>query len=200
MEELICHGARRGKQFTFALLDEWVPVTKVLKRCEALAQLARRYFTSHGPATLQDFSWWSGLTMADARAGHCSVESHFNREIVDGRVHWFARNEATSKDVPLTAHLLPGFHEFLVGYKDRSAVLGSQHVQRYAQPNTGGMLSPAIVINGRVVGTWKRVLKAASVVIAPTLFTSLRKADKHAVAVATHRYGAFLTLLPVLAQ
>lgn len=200
MEGLICHGARRGKQFTFALLDEWVPVTKVLKRCEALAELARRYFTSHGPATLQDFGWWSGLTMADARAGLGSVESHFNKEIVDGRVHWFARNEVTSKDVPLTAHLLPAFDEFLVGYKDRSAVLDSQHVQRYAQPNTGGMLSPTIVMNGRVVGTWKRVLKAGSVVIAPTLFTSLSKADKHAVAVATHRYGAFLTLPPVLAQ
>lgn len=65
---VICFGAREGKQQTFALLDEWAPTARRMARDEALAEIARRYFTSHGPATLQDFAWWSGLTVANAQA------------------------------------------------------------------------------------------------------------------------------------
>jgi len=69
LDGLICSGPRLGNQFTYTLLDERVPETKTLNREEALAKLTRRYFTSHGPATLQDFIWWSGLTAADAKNG-----------------------------------------------------------------------------------------------------------------------------------
>ena len=199
MEGLICHGARRNKQFTFALLDEWVRVTHDLTKDEALAQLARRYFASHGPATLQDFKWWSGLTMAEVKAGVDSIDSHFKKATVDGRTHWFAKDASSIRDVQPAAYLLPAFDEFLVGYKDRSAVLGGNDDRHHRQPNAGGMLGPTIVINGRVVGTWKRTLSKGSVVIAPKLFTSLSKTEKQAVSRAAVRYGAFLGLQLVLA-
>ena len=198
MEGLICHGVRRGKQFTFALLDEWVRATDNLTRDEALSELAKRYFTSHGPATLQDFKWWSGLTMAEVSAGLGSIDSHFKQASVDGRTHWFAKDAPKAKDVQPAAYLLPAFDEFLVGYRDRSAVLGGNSDRQPGQRNAGSMLSPAIVINGRVVGTWKRTLNKGSAIIAPKLFTSLSRTEKRAVARAAVRFGAFLRLRPVL--
>ena len=87
---VICSGARRGKQFTYALLDEVVPVSRKLDHDEALAELTRRYFTSHGPATPQDFAWWSGLTANDARTGLAMNSACLAREVIDGQDYWFA--------------------------------------------------------------------------------------------------------------
>src|SRR6185437_4961819 len=89
---LICFGPRTGKQQTFALLDEWVPEARHLGRDEALAELAKRYFTGHGPATLHDFMWWSGLTSADAKAGLDLAKPHLACEAVDGQMYWFAHD------------------------------------------------------------------------------------------------------------
>ncbi|HEX8922520.1 MAG TPA: winged helix DNA-binding domain-containing protein, partial [Pyrinomonadaceae bacterium] len=88
LDGLTCYAARRGKQFTFALLEEWVAEARTLERDEALAELARRYFTSRGPATLQDFVWWSGLTTADARAGLEMAKPHLTKEIIKGQTYW----------------------------------------------------------------------------------------------------------------
>src|SRR5882724_2266639 len=107
LDEVICSGARKGKQFTYALLDERAPQTKTFTRDEALAELARRYFTSHGPATLQDFTWWSGLSAADARAGLDMVKSGFIREDADAQTYWFAAYRPNPTDVDSTVHLLP---------------------------------------------------------------------------------------------
>ena len=90
LDGVICSGARKGKQFTYALLEERVPQVKPLKREEALAELTRRYFTTRGPATLQDFTWWSGLTMADAKKGIEMVRSQFVSEVLEGQTYWFA--------------------------------------------------------------------------------------------------------------
>jgi hypothetical protein len=199
MEGLICHGVRRGKQFTFALLDEWVRVSHYLTPDEALAELAKRYFASHGPATLEDFKWWSGLTMAEVKAGVGSLDSRFQQASVDGTAHWFAKDAARAKDVRPTAYFLPAFDEFLVGYKDRSAVLAGTYARQDGQRSAGSMLSPAIVIDGRVLGTWRRTLNKGSVMVTPILFTSLSKTEKRAVAAAAVRYGAFLKRQLVLA-
>jgi hypothetical protein len=196
LEGLICHATRRGKQFTFALLDEWLPASKTLNRDETLAELANRYFASHGPATLQDFQWWSGLAMKDAKAALASIESHLQKGIVDSRVYWFAGPEPLARKAPAPASVsfLPAFDEFLVGYRDRSAMLDPDLAPRHTQPNTGGMLSPTIILNGRVVGTWRRMLKKGFVLIAPIPFTPLNRHEKKALAVAAAEYGAFLGL------
>jgi Winged helix DNA-binding domain len=194
---LVCYAARRGKQFTFALLDEWVPVGKTLERDEALAELARRYFTSHGPATLQDFVWWSGLQTADARAGLAMAQPRLVQEIIGGQAYWLSSSTPAAKSATPTAYLLPPFDEYTVAYKDRSAVLDPSSAK---QVNVGnGIFSPVIVINGQVVGTWKRTLKKGAVVITPSPFTSLKRAETRALIAAAHRYGAFLELPAVLA-
>jgi hypothetical protein len=197
-EGLICFGTREGKQQTFALLAEWVSLAKTMARDEALAELARRYFTTHGPATLHDFVWWSGLTTSDASVGLEMAKPHLVPEVIDGQTYWLPLSIPTAIDTSPTAYLLPAFDEYLVGYKDRNAILDPMYVK---QTNAGGgMLSPTIIIDGQVVGTWKRTLKKGLVVITPRWFTLLKKAQKHTFTLAALQYGAFLELPVVLAE
>ena len=194
-ECVICFGARAGKQHTFVLLDEWIPRSKLLERDAALAELAERYFTSHGPATLQDFVWWSGLSTTDARAGLEMSKSRLEEQTVADQTFWVASSSIKSKGQ--STCLLPGFDEYLVGYKDRSAVLDPRYVK---QTNAGGgMLNPTIVIDGQVVGTWKRTLERNRAVIAPQWFAPPKKSEQRALEIAARRYGTFLGLSPVIA-
>ena len=196
-EGLLCFGARDGKQQTFALLAEWVPHSKTLERDQALAELTRRYFKSHGPATLQDFVWWSGLTTSDARAGLEMAKPHLVQEVINGQAGWLSPSMPPAKETSPSAYLLPAFDEYLIAYKDRSAVLDATYVK---QTNAGGgMLSPTIVIDGQVAGTWKRTLKKGSVVIQPAWFTQPTNDQQAAFSKAAHQYGAFLGLPVVLA-
>ena len=191
-EGVLCFGARAGKQHTFALLDEWVPKSRVLERDAALAELTQRYFASHGPATLQDFVWWSGLSTADAREGLELAKPQLVREIVAGQTYWLGTSTSGTKNKVKNAYLLPGFDEYLVGYKDRSAVLNPLFARQ--TNNGGGILNPTIVINGQVVGTWKRTLQKNTVVITPLWFTSPKKSDLRSLAIAAQQYGDFLGL------
>lgn len=191
-EGLICYGAREGKQHTFALLDEWVPRAETLPRDQAMAELATRYFTGHGPATLKDFAWWSGLTDADAREGIESAGPAIIHEVIEGCEHWIARSAQTRKTSPSTAYLLPAFDEYLVGYKDRSAVLNDRFARRANAG--GGILNPTIVIRGNVVGTWKRTFKRGAVIVTPEWFTRPERAQERVLARAVQRYGEFLEL------
>ncbi len=193
----ICFGPMRGKQPTFVWLDEWVPGGKNLTRDEALAELANRYFTGHGPATLQDFRWWSGLKVADARASLEMVKSQLSQETVNGQTYWMSPDMPVTKDTSPTTYLLPGFDEYMLGYTDRSAALESIHSPKII-PGNNGMFSPTIVIDGKVAGTWKRTFKKDSVVIAVSPFTSLSEAQSRAIVVAAERYGKFVGLSPVV--
>lgn len=196
LDGLICSGARRGKQFTYALLDERVPQVKMLEREEALAEFARRYFTSHGPATLQDFVWWSGLPVADARAALEMLTSQLIHEVIDGQTYWFATSVPPvlpAKDLSQTAYLLPYFDEYTVGYTDRSAVFDPSHTHKL-DSRDNNLLSNTIVLGGQVIGTWKRTIKKDAVIITPNLFTPLNKDETCAFAAAANRYGAFLGL------
>jgi hypothetical protein len=190
---VICFGARQGKQPTFVLLDEWLPNARSLAHDEALAEVTRRYFTGHGPATLPDFVRWSGLKNADAQTGLEMVSSQLAHETIDGNVYWMPQGVSLSRQVSPTAYLLPGFDEWMLGYKDRSASLDPQHAPKIT-PGDNGRFSPTIVIGGRVAGTWKRTLKKNAVVITPSIFTSLNKTQTRAVAAAAERYGRFLGL------
>jgi hypothetical protein len=192
---LICFGAREGKQQTFALLDEWVPRGKTLDRDEALAELARRYFTSHGPATLTDFVWWSGLSAADARraveaagagAPHLAAGTAAPRTSAP-------RTSAPPHRAPRTPHhphvvLLPPYDEYTVAYRDRSAALDPKHV--VAARN--GIFGPTIVLDGRIAGTWKRRLDRDRVAIDLQTFAKLSGASARLVAGEAARYGRFV--------
>jgi hypothetical protein len=191
-EGLICFGAPSGKQQTFTLLAEWAPAAKSLDRTLALAELARRYFASHGPATLQDFTWWSGLTTLEAKAGLELANSHLEQAIINGQVFWFASYPPSAAGDTHVAYLLPAFDEYTVAYKDRSAVLDSRYAKQTLSGN--GISRPVLVINGQVVGTWKRAVKIDSVVITPAPFRTLTKAEDQALVQAAGRYAAFLNL------
>ncbi len=194
LDGVICSGARKGKQFTYALLDERVPGIKAKSRDEALAELTRRYFTSHGPATLQDFTWWSGLTTADARSAVEMVQHHLAKAKIDGKTYWLPSKMRAIKRVGRVACLLPTYDEYLIAYKDRSAALNGK------QAIPGNVVfSSAIVIGGRVVGSWKRSFQKEAVIITLSPFSPLTKAETLAVTEAAHRYGSFLGLTAVLA-
>jgi len=112
LEGLICSGAMRGKQHTYALLDERVPATRTLERDEALAELTRRYFTSHGPATVKDCAWWSGLSTTDVRAGLEMSRSQLETTVVSGKTYWFAPSMPSTPPAAPIAHLLPAYDEY----------------------------------------------------------------------------------------
>jgi Winged helix DNA-binding domain len=191
LDGIVCSGARRGKQFTYALLEERAPQARTLDRDEALAEFARRYFTGHGPATLQDFVWWSGLTGTDARAGLEMVTSQLMHEVIDGQTYWFSTSTPPAIDLPQTAYLLPNFDEYIVGYTDRSAVFDASHTKKL-DSRANILFSHTLVLDGRVVGTWKRTMKKDAVIITPSLFTPLNDTETRAFAASANRYGAFL--------
>ena len=189
---LICFGAREGKQHTFALLEEWIPRAKTLDRDEALAELARRYFTSHAPATLQDFTWWSGLSPADARRAveAAVVDAPRTPHIVPRQPDAAPRS---SHRAPRTAHhalLLSPYDEYTVAYRDRSAALDPKH----AAAARNGIFGPTVVLDGRIVGTWKRRLDRDRVEIAVEMFAKLSGASARLIAREAARYGRFVGL------
>jgi hypothetical protein len=187
-ERLICFATHQGKQPAFALLDEWVPPGKTLSRDAALAEIATRYFASHGPATLQDFIWWTGLLAADARSALEMVKSQLTQEVIDGNTHWLSPSTpSVPKHTSPAAHLLPPFDEYTVAYQDRSAVIDPDHAQQLGF----GILGPIIVLDGRVVGTWKRADSKASVTIATEAFAPLSSAETQALTSAVERYSRF---------
>lgn len=193
LDGIICSGARKGKQFTYALLEERVPAVKALGREEALAELTRRYFATRGPATLHDFTWWSGLTMTEAKEGIESVKSQFVSEEIDDRTYWFDSSISPVKEKSPTAHLLPNYDEYFIGFKDRSAI-GAAVRQAGIIGDDSAFLAHVIVLDGQLVGGWKRTLKKNAVQVEMTLVIDLTKAQERAVEEAASRYGEFLQL------
>lgn len=196
---VICFGPRAGKQHTIVLLHEWIPNARTLDRGAAIVELTRRYFTSHGPATVHDFAWWSGLTLAEIRVGLEGTASALERDTLDDRTYWFATQGLPRTRVKSpTAYLLPFYDEYTVGYRDRSAVLDPRHAKRVNAG--GGVLSPIVVVGGQIVATWKRIIAGNSVSIQLAPFQRLAHSQRDAVERATMRYGKFLGLEARLAQ
>lgn len=191
---LLCFGPRQGKQQTFVLFDEWVPAAKRMPREEALAALAGRYFTGHGPATIADFAWWTGLALAEARRAVELARPVLEEDRVDGRAILFARAAPPPRPSRAVAYLLPAFDELLVGFTDRSAAVDPRHARRVNAG--GGMLKPTVVVDGRVVGTWTRELARRGVAFSAIWFADIGPRKIQSVARAFARYAAFLGLEP----
>ncbi|HYY90136.1 MAG TPA: winged helix DNA-binding domain-containing protein, partial [Chloroflexota bacterium] len=122
LDGVVCSGPKRGKQQTYALLEERVPPTPTRDRDEALAELTRRYFTSHGPATLRDFAWWSGLTIKDGELGVALNGPALEQHSLDGQRYWCAPIAgSTPSNVPPAAEtfLLPRYDEYTVAFTRR---------------------------------------------------------------------------------
>jgi len=168
LDGIICNGAVKQNKLTYALLSEKVPVRKLFSHEESLAELAKRYFTSHAPATLRDFVWWSGLSVSEAKKAMEMIKSNFVPTIIDGSTYLFKANQPV---IPqnTSLYLLPAFDELLIGYTNRLATIGSAH-QPIAISNNG-LFRPIIVENGRVTGVWKRITVKKRVIIEVTLFS-----------------------------
>jgi hypothetical protein len=190
MSGVLVFGPVHGKQQSFVLLDEWVTNPRRLEGDEALAEFVRRYFVSHGPATIRDFAWWSSLTLTQARRGLAIVESELATLEVDGTTYDL---DPELEPAPKGVYALPGFDEYVLGYQDRSAQLHSDVADQIV-PGRNGIFLPAIVVNGEIVGTWRRSTSRASVRIESIPFDTLPAASRPALARAFARYGEFLGL------
>ena len=184
---LICSGPMRGKQFTYALVDERARPTKPRDRDDALRELGLRYFRTRGPATPQDFAWWSGLTVADANRAIQVNGKSLESEEIDGRRYWSAAGSRDAK-VPRLARLLPNYDEFFIGYRDRSAI-GQRLKSVEAVTGGNALIAHVIVIDGQLVGGWKR---SAGGVVTLKPFLELSASEHKLVDAELRKLRAFL--------
>ncbi len=162
IDRVICSGPMKGKKQTYALLEERVQNKIELTADEALARLARKYFTSHGPATIADFSWWSGLPVSQARKAVALNDNHLLSETINNETYWFSENY-TSNLLPDSVFLLPAFDEYLVSYKNREAAINLKDHAKAVSNN--GIFWPIVVINGKISGIWKKIVKKDLLII-----------------------------------
>lgn len=186
---LLCSGPHEDGKATWALIEHRVGAAKTLpSRAELLGQLATRFFESRGPATLEDFRWWTGLTAGDAKAGLETARPVLQSKRVDDRTLWWREDHAPA----VTHGLLPAFDEFLIGYQRRDDVLDPQHVKRINAG--GGLLAPVLVHHGKVVGIWRRTLATKSVQVELDWFGKPTAAQQRAMRGEAERYATFLGL------
>ena len=189
---LLASGLRRGKQMTWALLEERVPAAPSRPRDEAVADLVFRYFATHGPAQLQDFVWWSGLTMADARAGIAVAGDTLARREMDDRKYWFDARAASPGDVDGTAHLLPNFDEYTVAYRDRAAQVRPDRPLKTELFAFGSILANVLTVGGRVHGSWRKTVARGRVKVQVRLLDERDRALTAAIGDACAMLGRFL--------
>jgi len=191
LDAVVCSGAMRGKQFTYALLDERAPHAPAFQRDEALLELTRRYFGARGPASAHDFAWWSGLTIGDVKRGIQIAGRELAPIEIDQKKLWLSANARPLPKAKPTAHLLPNYDEYFIGFKDRSAF--GQRL-RSVKAVTGGnaLMAHVVVIDGQLVGGWKRAVEKRSVVLVLDLLTRTTPVERRTIAAAAKRLGAFL--------
>jgi hypothetical protein len=187
---VLCIGPMDGKQQTFVLLDEWAPKPRNLSREEGLGELAKRYFLSHGPATLIDFATWASLAQRDAKIGLELAKPHLTSVNIEGADYWLGRDTPSVDQAAISkTYLLAAFEEYLLGYKDRTAVVDPEHaVASYVN----GIFYPLIVSDGRVLGTWKRTVNAKNISVSFTPFEPLSAQVQRDVRLQAERYGEFM--------
>jgi hypothetical protein len=194
LDGIICSGIVKGGKQTYALLDERVPLKKDLAKNEALKKLALIYFTSHGPATLQDFKWWSGLPAADARNAFEIVKPEMASEKTASELYLFPDVHNFPVNDNRTALLLPAFDEFLISYKDRSHSLALAHFKKAVSEN--GIFRPVIVLDGQIIGLWKRTIKKEKVIIETELFKPCNKTTWTKIEKGAEKFALFIEKKP----
>jgi hypothetical protein len=191
LDQLIVSGPRRGKDFTYALLEERAPKVPAMDRSEAVAELTRRYFRSHGPAQIQDFTWWSGLTAGEARRGVTLAAGALEHRVVEGRDYWSDAASDGASGAAVVAHLLPNFDEYTVGYRDRSALMPAAGLDP-SLFSFGSILSNVVTVDGVVRGAWRRSSPRSTTLIEVRLTEVLRGHEAEAVTAAGQRMSGFL--------
>jgi hypothetical protein len=193
LDSIVCSGAPRGKQHTYALFDERVPPGPAIDRDEALAELTGRYFASRGPATLKDFLRWSSLTVADGRRGLELAVGRLEHAVVGDRSYWFAASFSGQFSNPAwpVVNLVQIYDEYVMGYSESRDLIqragGTLDLYQGPVPSLH-----AILLDGQVIGHWRAVMSSRSVAIETQLARSLDDAEARALAEAVDRYGRFM--------
>lgn len=192
LEQVVCSGPVRGKQHTYALLDERAPAAAPLDRDEALVRLVTRFFTSHGPATVKDLSWWSSLPLADLRAGLAAAGDALESLDVGGVTYWCAAGTADAVDAvdESAVHLLQAYDEYLVGYSETKRLLDLGGV--VAGVRLDGAANGVLLLGTQVAGRWRRTLKKGEVVLDIGLYESFHAAAAPGLQAAADAYGRFV--------
>lgn len=190
LQGLICSGRLIDGKHTYALLADRAPKTEQLSKDEALSRLALRYFCSHGPATIKDFSWWAGLIQRDANLAVESIKYELSSETVEGQTYWFSNNPTTAQGRDEKVWLLPPFDEYIISYQERSAMLPGGIATKAISQN--GMFRGVVVVDGGVIGTWKRTIKKDRVEIQIELFQQPSNTIVNQIEQAAVHYGQFL--------
>ena len=189
LDGLICSGITKGKKQTYALLEERVPAKKFLYKDEALAELAKKYYTSHGPATLYDFAWWSGLSMRDSRNALEMNKENFISETFKSKTFWFKDSPEIKQKMNNNIYLLPAYDEFIISYKDRSAAVKQEDISWAVSSN--GIFRPVIVYKGTVIGLWKSIEKKDKILLEAILFKSNSNLTDRLINKASLLFGKF---------
>jgi hypothetical protein len=188
---VICSGPRRGNQFTYALFEQRVPAAPERERDDALREIALRYFRARGPASAQDFAWWSGLTAADVRRAIEIAGPGLERTLVNERPHWLAADRVPLPPRKPSAFLLPNYDEYFIGFKDRTAI-----AQRLGHAGlvTGGnfLINHVVVLDGQLAGGWRRLVEAGAVHVRLELITPVSAAERGRLRRTVRRLGEFL--------
>ena len=173
LDGILCSGIKKDKNQTYAILGDRVPRPASISRDEALGKLAFKYFSSHSPASLNDFIWWSGLSVTAAKRALEIIKPGFISENIANQEFWLPENLSRSAPVIPSVYLLPAFDEFLISYKDRTAAFPlAQHSKAFTN---NGIFHPVIVVNGEVKGLWKRTIKKDTVYFEPKFFNPVSK-------------------------
>lgn len=186
----LCFGPPDGGRQTFALLEEWVSTSRTLEREEALGEFVLRYFRSHGPASIRDFSWWSSTSLGEARSGLAVARKELSSIEHEGETLYLAA-DADPEPGRDGIRALPGFDEYLLGYRDRAPQLSAGHAGRIV-PGGNGMFRSTVVSDGLVVGTWARTPRAGGILIEAEHFATPSATAQRGFARASAAYARFL--------
>lgn len=189
LDGIVCNGEIKGTKQSYCLLEERIPKTEVFDKDIALERLARKYFMSHAPATLQDFVWWSGLTISDAKKAMDMIKSDFVVEKIDSLEYWINNSFKELKDSRKSVFLLPAWDEFVVSYKNREHIILDEHYSKVISKN--GIFKPVVVKDGQIIGMWKRVKKKDKVFAETELFGKEDGATKELIKKASDSFDLF---------
>lgn len=190
LDGIVCNGKMNGKQHTYALFDRQIPISKPITKEKALAKLGAIYFSSHGPATLEDYCWWSGLSVTNAKLSIELIKTDFQSIKTNNQTYWFKDNLQFQKENDSSAHFLPAFDEFLISYRSRTASIS---IEKQAQVFTkNGLFKPTIILNGKVIGIWNRSIKKEKVIIETTFLEPVKNEQKKNILKTIEKYENYI--------
>ncbi|WP_018127604.1 winged helix DNA-binding domain-containing protein [Balneola vulgaris] len=194
LKGLICSGPLSNKKQTYTLLASLECQEFLYSDDNSDAEIAKKYFTSRGPATVKDFAWWSGLPQRKAKAVVEKITPELDSYIVNGQEYWIAKTKVETSYVDQQAFLLPAFDEMVVAYKDRSAIIDAEYLPRAVSRN--GIIWPIVLLNGQAAGTWKRTIRKQEVMIEVSSFWGLSYSERNQIEEAAHQFASFIDKTP----